>query len=181
MNDSPSPAAAGEPAAAESVIAVAPVTVRRIARWAECDPAGVVYFGNYPGYLLSAAWYFRRHLFGSQWTGQSNKGGYQTPGKAIAQVFKSSLWPNDVFDMQVFAGDVRKHTYDTLVHARRADNGKDVFFGRITSIVVEMQDRTRTAMIPEHVVAALTDYRRQNPAPAFLLDEGTWQPSRNHD
>ncbi len=38
----------------EYVTGYAPFTVRRTARWHECDPAGVVYAGNFTDYLLSA-------------------------------------------------------------------------------------------------------------------------------
>lgn len=163
-------------AATEALVSVAPVTVRRTVRWSECDPAGVVYLGNYPGYLLSGIYFFRRHMFGGDWVAQTDKGGFQTPGKAIAQVFKSSLWPDDVFDMQVFAGDVRRNTYDVLVRAIRADDGRDVFYGRVTSIVVAAKERTNKVGIPESVAEALRAYRAANPPPAILLETKTWLP-----
>ena len=40
--------------AGEYITNETPFTVRRAVRWAECDPAGVVYLGNFPHYLLSA-------------------------------------------------------------------------------------------------------------------------------
>ncbi|MCW5684737.1 MAG: acyl-CoA thioesterase [Pseudolabrys sp.] len=162
--------------ATEAMVSVAPVTVRRTVRWSECDPAGVVYLGNYPGYLLSAIHFFRRHLFGGAWVAQTDKGGFQTPGKAIAQVFKSSLWPDDVFDMQVFAGDVRRNTYDVLVRAVRTDNGRDVFYGRVTSIVVAATERTSKVGIPQPVADALRAYRAAHAPPDVLLDPKTWLP-----
>jgi len=42
----------------EIVVADRPFTVRRTARWVDCDPAGVVYAGRYPDYLLGAVGHF---------------------------------------------------------------------------------------------------------------------------
>jgi acyl-CoA thioesterase FadM len=152
----------------EYISSVSPFTVRRIVRWTECDPAGVVYLGNFPEYLISAVHLFRDRLFGRGWIAKDNRGGYQAPGKAIAMVFQSSLWPDDVFDMEVYVGALRQRTMTLLVQARRADNGRNVFAGRVTSIFVTKDDREKTLGIPDEIRAELERYRQANPMPPDL-------------
>jgi acyl-CoA thioesterase FadM len=152
----------------EYVASLSPFTVRRIVRWTECDPAGVVYLGNFPEYLISAAHLFRDRLFGSGWITSDRRQGYQAPGKAISMVFQSSLWPDDVFDMAIYVGPLRRRTMSLLVQARRADDGRKVFAGRVTSIFVTMDDREKTVGIPDAIRDELTRYGQANPAPADL-------------
>lgn len=152
----------------EYVVSFSPFTVRRITRWTECDPAGVVYLGNFPEYLISAVHLFRDRLFGVGWIGKDRQSGYQAPGKAISLVFQSSLWPDDVFDMAVYVGPVRHRTMSLLVQARRADNGKNVFAGRVTSIFVDMDDREKTVGIPDVIRNKLEHYQSECPAPPEL-------------
>lgn len=153
----------------EYVASLSPFTVRRVVRWTECDPAGVVYLGNFPEYLISAVHLFRACLFGRGWIAKDNRGGYQAPGKAIAMVFQSSLWPDDVFDMGVYVGALRRRTMTLLVQARRADNGRNVFAGRVTSIFVTREDREKTLGIPDEIRAELERYRLVNATPSDLV------------
>jgi acyl-CoA thioesterase FadM len=152
----------------EYVASLSPFTVRRIVRWTECDPAGVVYLGNYPEYLISSVHLFRDRLFGQGWIAKDRSEGYQAPGKAISMVFQSSLWPDDVFDMAVYVGKLGRRTMSLLVEARRADNGKKVFAGRVTSIFVTRDDREQTIGIPENLRRELERYSADNPAPSDL-------------
>jgi acyl-CoA thioester hydrolase len=154
--------------ATEYIVALAPFTVRRSVRWAECDPAGVVYLGNFPTYLLSAVHLFRDRMFGVGWIGADASQGYQAPGKALSMVFRGSLWPDDQFDMLVYVGGLRTRTMDLLVHASRVDNREDVFFGRVTSIFVTRDDRRATIAIPEEVRTRLDAYRTANPTPPVI-------------
>jgi acyl-CoA thioesterase FadM len=156
--------------ATEHIAAVAPFTVRRAVRWAECDPAGVVYLGNFPHYLLSAVHLFRDRLFGVGWISNDLAHGYQAPGKALAMVFRSPLWPDDTFDMRVYVGDLRTRTMNLLVHARRFDNGDDVFFGRVTSIFVKRDDRSAAIGIPDDIRRRLDEYRSANPTPVAIAN-----------
>ncbi len=152
----------------EYVACFSPFTVRRIVRWTECDPAGVVYLGNFPEYLISAAHLFRDHLFGNGWIAKDRRSGYQAPGKALSMVFQSPLWPDDVFDMSVYVGPLRTRTMSLLVQARRADDGRDVFAGRVTSIFVAKDDREKTVGIPDSIRKSLVRYDETNPAPPAL-------------
>ena len=156
--------------ATEYIASLTPFTVRRAVRWAECDPAGVVYLGNYPHYLLSATHLFRDRLFGVGWVGKDAAQGYQAPGKALSMSFLGPLWPDDVFDMEVYVGEMRTRTNDILVRARRVDNGEDVFAGRVSSIFVTREDRRKTIPIPQDVRERLEQYRARNPTPSSIAE-----------
>jgi acyl-CoA thioesterase FadM len=156
--------------AGEYIANEAPFTVRRTVRWAECDPAGVVYLGNFPHYLLSAVHLFRHHSLDVAWVDTAGAQDYQTPGKAFSMVFQSSLWPDDMFDMAVYIGDVRKHTLDVLVQATRADNGDKVFAGSITSVFVSRTDRHKLVEIPPAAREQIEGYRANNRAPSGISE-----------
>jgi acyl-CoA thioesterase FadM len=151
--------------AGEYITSQAPFTVRRSVRWAECDPAGVVYLGNFPHYLLSAVHLFRHHALDVAWVDSGGASDFQTPGKAFSMVFQSSLWPDDVFDMVVYVGEVRTHTVDVLVQAKRADNDTKVFAGSITSVFVKRTDRRKLVEIPSHAREQIEAYRADNRPP----------------
>ena len=157
--------------AIESVVQRCPFTVRRIVRWSECDPAGVVYAGNFTEYMLSAAHLFRQIILGAR-PGQRDFGrGYGTPGKALSMVFMGPLWPGDVFDMAVYVGELRERTSDLLVHATRVDDKSSVFAGRATTIYVTTEDRKKTVPIPSEVRAAFEQYRAMAPEMPELLNQ----------
>ena len=50
--------------ATEYVSSTRPFTVRRRVRWSECDPAGVVFAGNFSIYLHNAVALFRTEMLG---------------------------------------------------------------------------------------------------------------------
>jgi len=137
------------PSTLEQVIALRPFTVRRVARWADCDPAGVVYSGNFTEYLLSAAHLFRRYLFGADWEQIRNNLGVDTPAKAVSMVFEGSLWPDNVFDVRLYVGAIRTRTADLIARAVHADTGLNVSDGRVSFICVTSRDSRVAAEIPD--------------------------------
>lgn len=153
----------------EQVIALSPFTVRRVARWRDCDPAGVVYAGNFPEYLLDATSHLRRHLFALSWDEVRRTTGVDTPAKAMSLVFCSSLWPDDVFDVEVYVGEIRQRTMDFLARARRADDGCDVFLGRLSTVTVAATDRRIAVDIPDVLKDAARRHRDIHPPPTELL------------
>ena len=132
----------------EEVISRAPFRVRRVARWSECDPAGVVYTGNFTEYVLSAVHLFRRQVLEGSWREIKESAGVDTPAKAISMVFNGSLWPDDVFDVEVGIGEIRNRTFDFVATATRIDNGSSVFNATLTAICVTAADRRIAAPIP---------------------------------
>lgn len=152
----------------EAVAQMAPFTVRRTVRWSECDPAGVVYAGNFPTYMSNTVHQFRTHVLKIP-TGQSKNEGYDTPTKAISMVFLGPLRPLERFDMAIHLGATGKHTVHFHILASRSDDGAPVFAGRLSSIYVSATDRTQTLPVPDTVRAALRDYAsRSGPVPSEL-------------
>ena len=133
----------------EEIISKRPFVVRRVARWSECDPAGVVYSGNFAEFALSAMHLFRRHAFDATWRDIRENAGVDLPAKAISLVFNGSLWPDDVFDMEVRIGEIRTRTFDFEIAAVRADDGSSVFTGTLAVICVIAADRRIAAPIPD--------------------------------
>ena len=144
----------------EEVISMTPFCVRRVARWSECDPAGVVYSGNFPEYMLSAVHLFRRHVLGGSWQEIKSSARIDTPAKAISMVFNGSLWPDDVFEIEVRVGEVRTRSFDFNVLAVRCDNGASLFEGKVSAICVEADDRTIAAPIPVQLRTRLEGWRK---------------------
>lgn len=159
----------GLPMPVEAVTGLRPFRVRRQARWSECDPAGVVFAGRYPDYMLAAAHLFRTHVIRASLALSPEARGYGTPAKALEMVFLSSLWPEDAFDMTVHMGSIGRRTTHLLVEARRVDDGRPVFVGRVSSIYVAPEDRTDAIGVPDHVRAQLEAYRSDcGPLPEIL-------------
>jgi acyl-CoA thioesterase FadM len=143
----------------EEVVSSDPFTVRRVARWTECDPAGVVYTGNFAEYMLSAVHLFRRHVLQASWREIKSSQKVDTPAKAITMVFNGSLWPDDVFDVTVRVGGIRTRTFDFVVSAVRADDGTSVFTGSVSAICVDAADRRVAVPIPAGLRDRLEGYR----------------------
>ncbi len=159
----------------EQVICTIPFTVRRAARWSECDPAGVVYAGNFNDYLLSAVQLFRRRLFGRDWTRMRDEWAVDLPAKSTSLIYQGSLWPDDVFDTTVWVGAVRMRTFDVVAQAVRApaspqDRANRVFIGRHSSICVSASDRRQSVPLPPALRARLDSATAHSPAPAALLE-----------
>lgn len=155
----------------EQVVSLTPFTVRRVARWSECDPAGVVYTGNFSEYLMSATHLFRRHVLSGDWHSIRETVQVDLPAKALSLVFKGSLWPDDVFDTSIFVGDIRERTFDFLAQAKRTDGAGNVFDGRLSVICVSASDRRIAMPIPTALRTLLEQSRTQCPAPPELLTQ----------
>jgi acyl-CoA thioesterase FadM len=116
----------------EIVVAERPFTVRRTARWVDCDPAGVVYAGRYTEYLLGAVIHFLRALRGAPVELAPE---VDLPCKHMALTFQASLRPDDVVDIRLGIGQVRNHSFDIVANARRLD-GRPAFGGVFAPICV---------------------------------------------
>jgi acyl-CoA thioesterase FadM len=147
----------------EEIVSKRPFVVRRVARWTECDPAGVVYSGNFAEYALSATHLFRRYAFDAAWRDIRENAGVDLPAKAISLVFNGSLWPDDVFDMEVRVGAIRTRTFDFEITAVRADDGSSVFTGTLGVICVSAADRRIAAPIPDALRRRLDDSKAAAP------------------
>ncbi|HSV68685.1 MAG TPA: acyl-CoA thioesterase [Methylibium sp.] len=135
----------------EIVVADRPFTVRRTARWVDCDPAGVVYAGRYPEYLLGAVGHFLRALRGVPVVLAPE---VDLICKHMELTFQDSLRPDDVVDIRLGIGDVRDHSFDIVADARRLD-GRPAFGGMFTPICVPQGQLGEKALIPPTLRQAL--------------------------
>jgi acyl-CoA thioesterase FadM len=137
----------------EAVIAHFPFTVRRIAQWGDCDPAGYVYTGRFPDYLLGAVRHFLRHIGFEPGSEAGQRLGIGLPCKGFSLVFHISLRPNDVVDIRINVGEIREHTFDITAAAYLAD-GHCAFEGVFSPICVRTAVHESTP-IPSELRAAL--------------------------
>ncbi|WP_321795998.1 acyl-CoA thioesterase [Caballeronia sp. J97] len=130
----------------EYVLSEVPFTVRRTARWADCDPAGVVYTGKFSEYVLSAAALFEQHI--AEATGGSGKSlgelfNVGLPCRGMTFDFTGTLWPNDSIDIRCGIGEVRTRSFDIHFDARSPDN-KPIFTATFSPICVRIDARVGT-------------------------------------
>jgi YbgC/YbaW family acyl-CoA thioester hydrolase len=141
----------------ECVVREHPFTVRRTVRWADCDPAGVVYAGNYANYLIDAVTRFMRHTgFGiGAAKGQPVRVGL--PCKHMELTFHTSLYPDDAIDIEIVVSEVRDHTFDLVAKAQLPD-GRLAFDGSFSPICITPETRERIP-IPSALREALSRHR----------------------
>ena len=141
--------------ATESVHSDSPFVVRRVARWSDCDPAGVVYTGRFIEYLLGAVALFSEHMAGEgRRLGEVH--GVDTPCKAMSFEFQGTLWPGDVVDIACRVGEIRTRSYDIAVDASRP--GGDPVFRAIFTPICVRQDRRVGTPIPDTLRAVLLQH-----------------------
>ncbi len=145
----------------EHIIGTTPLVVRRRVKWGDCDPAGVVYTVTFAEYVISAAELFYGSVFGTTPQRAKDELAFGTPTRALQFDFRSSLRPDDEFDMTVIVGDIRTRTY-VLHIAARAPGGEDVFRAALTPICVARGER-RSIVIPAPFRSALERYRAACP------------------
>ncbi|MGC7403042.1 acyl-CoA thioesterase [Pandoraea pneumonica] len=141
----------------EYVVSECPFTVRRMVRWGECDPAGVVYTATFSDYVISVAELFYGSLFGGTPQAVKTRHDFGTPTRALEFDFRRSLWPDDIFDVRVDVAEIRTRTFTLLMTARCAD-GETAFVARLTPICIRRGERASVEM-PEVLRSALEQYR----------------------
>jgi acyl-CoA thioesterase FadM len=141
----------------EHIIGETPLVIRRRVKWGDCDPAGVVYTVTFSEYVISAAELFYGSVFGTTPQRAKDEFGFGTPTRALEFDFRSSLRPDDEFDMTVTVGDIRSRTY-VLHIAAHTPGGEDVFRAALTPICVARGER-RAIEIPVPFRTALEQYR----------------------
>ena len=145
----------------EHVIGTSPLVIRRRVKWGDCDPAGVVYTVTFAEYVISAAELFYGLIFDTTPQRAKDEFGFGTPTKALAFDCRSSLRPDDEFDMTVTVADIRTRTY-VLHVAATTPSGAEVFHADLTPICVARGER-RSIVIPETFRQALERYRAACP------------------
>lgn len=130
---------------AEYVLQEVPFTVRRRVRWGDCDPAGVVYTGQFGDYVISAVELFYEYLIGSPINHARKIHGFGTPTRALEFDFRSWLSPDDDFDMAITVVAIRTHSYVLNIAARKAD-GREVFYSKLTPVCVSQTEHKAIAI-----------------------------------
>jgi len=136
---------------AEIVVGDRPFTVRRTARWADCDPGGVVYAGCYTEYLLGAAMHFLRAVRGVPIEVSPE---IDLPCRHMALTFHAPMVPDDVVDIQLRVAELREHTFDIVVEERLA-SGRLAFDGVFAPICILKGSSFEKAAIPAALRQAL--------------------------
>jgi 4-hydroxybenzoyl-CoA thioesterase len=125
-----------------------PFVVRRRVKFSECDPAGVVWTGNFFEYAGSASRLYLRHLLDLSGVAQpTHDPGIGMPVKAYSMVFSRALWPDESFDMTPSVTNIRTSTFTMHVDARCADT--TAFSADITTICIRPNVRSRIPIPPD--------------------------------
>lgn len=148
----------------EKVISTVPCVIRRRVKFGECDPAGVVYTVTFAEYVISAAELFYGCLLGGTPQQAKARLGFGTPSRAMEFDFRSSLRPDNEFDIAVSVLEIRSRTY-VLGFSAQLPDGRDVFEARLTPVCVGPHER-KAIEIPDAFRHALEQYRAATNHPA---------------
>lgn len=140
----------------EAVIHTAPVTIRRRAKWSDCDPAGVVYTGTFCDYVISAAELFYGTLFDTTPQRAKNLHGFGTPTRALSFDFQKSLYPDEEFEMTVEVTEIGTRTFTLAITGRGLDSSV-LFVAKLTPVCVAREVR-RSIEMPAILREALQRY-----------------------
>lgn len=143
----------------ETVVSEQPFIVRRMAKWSDCDPAGVVYAGRYNDYLLDAVMCFMRQTGYGIGSRKDQPDRVGLPCKHMALTFHTSLYPDDVVEIDVGVAEVREHTFDLIVKAHLVD-GRLAFDGVFSPVCINPDTRQRVP-IPDGLRKALKPHARR--------------------
>ncbi len=144
----------------EYVLSQDPFIVRRVVRWGDCDPAGVVFTGRFTDYLLGAVALYTEHLAqGASSLGAAH--GVDTPCRGMSLSFEGTLWPRDEIDIHCTIGSVRTRSYDVRCVAVRTD-GRPVFTATFSPICVRSDARVGTDIPPS--LRAILEAHQRTPA-----------------
>lgn len=143
----------------EFVLDGLPFKVRRRVKWGECDPAGVVYTPSFSEYAISTAELFYEYLFDGRPQQTKDELGFGTPTRALDFDFRRSLWPDELFDIEVSVESISTRTYTLAMTARMSEGGETAFIARLTPICIRRGTRDAIAL-PAALRLALQEYRR---------------------
>jgi acyl-CoA thioesterase FadM len=145
----------------ESVVSRVPFVIRRRVRWADCDPAGVVYTGKFVEYMLGAANLFYANLTELNYRDFLKSVGVDTPCRGLDMDFRGALWPDDEFLLQVSVAALRQSSFDLRVRAWQA-SGREIFVGRFTPICIPKNGERKSVPIPPAYREALAQHLLQD-------------------
>lgn len=148
------------------VVAHAPFTVRRLVRWGDSDPAGIVYTGTYLDYMVEAAEDFFIDLTGRHWREMQTETGTGTPMVHASMDFQKPVPAGQAMDIAVHVGDLGQSSFSLHFVAR--DRAGDVCFtGKLTGVHIRHTGPSaiRAEAMPEDWRLKLADYAKAFPVP----------------
>jgi acyl-CoA thioesterase FadM len=132
--------------AIEGIVSLDPFIVQRRVSFAECDPAGVVYAGNFYDFALWAYELYRHLGLGKAFDCVN------APMKAASLVHHSPLWPGDVVQFRVTPIRVGRSTF-TLALAGMCET-RAVFDAEM-KLVCKEEGAWRSCPVPDALREAL--------------------------
>jgi acyl-CoA thioester hydrolase len=130
-------------------------------KWGDCDPAGVVYTPRFSDYVVETFLTFSERLIGSPLQERLQALDLGLPAKAMSMVFKRSLWPDEVFEIEVTVRAIRTRTFDLSFSARTLE-GQAVFDATMSPICVRPGTR-ESCPIPDPLLDRLQAQREAVP------------------
>jgi acyl-CoA thioester hydrolase len=129
------------------VVSDRPFVLRQTVKWSDCDPAGVVYTGNFVEYMTTAFRAFLGSLLAPSVEDFVRAENVDFPAKAISFVFDASLRPDEKFDVRVAVAAIKNTTFESVFTGTKA-GGAACFTARMTTICVSPADR-RAIRVPD--------------------------------
>lgn len=154
----PERAAAGMPIPVETVLATAPMVVRRTIRFGEVDAAGVVYTCNFLDYAMEAIETWFEAVAGCTWAGQHAELGIGTPAVSCNLDFRAPLRTGDRLDVTVLIDRLGGSSYTIRTEGRAAADATFIFEGSVTFATIDLATR-KPVSIPDRYRDRFTAYR----------------------
>ncbi|NIC05334.1 acyl-CoA thioesterase [Billgrantia bachuensis] len=154
----------------ETVIGDAPLIIRRVVRWGDCDPAGIVYTPRFLDYTISAYEAFIGLMLGGPLHSTKANLGVNFPVRGVELDFHSPLPVDTQFDMEVRVGEIRSRTFDLHVTATRVaaeHPGPVAFLARISPVTVDAANWSAVPL-PDVLRSRITAYADAYPQHAEI-------------
>lgn len=153
--------------ATEEVVSDEPLILRRVVRWGECDPAGIVYTPRFLDYVVSAHEAFISLMLGGPIHRLKDELSVDFPVRGVEIDFRARLPLDTQFDMVVKVGEIRSRTFDLYIHAYKVEaggkrRGELAFVARITPVTIDHASRSAVAL-PEKLKTRVEAYAAAHP------------------
>lgn len=134
-----------------------PYTVRRIVKWGECDPAGIVYTPRFLDWVIEAAESFFAEAVGVDWFQLNQTYGLGSPSVSTKIDFRKPIQYGQPFTIEVL---VRKLTRSTITYVMRGrdEPGDLCFEAELVSCIIDHK-RMKSVTIPDHIRQPILDYQ----------------------
>lgn len=136
----------------ESLVSLQPLRMRRVARWNECDPAGVVHATRYGDYCFAIIDALLKQL--SEDSSRPQRGAH-VRGRSLSLTFLRSLRPDDAFEMIAHVADVGERSFSVSI--RGTTSGGTPCFEAM--VVITWSEDGHSAPLPPAIRQRLDPWR----------------------